>query len=199
MADKLDSFRGISRAGVSRDILVNLAIGGVIVLGLANPALLTPAILLARLKWKEKPELKKFKPSFYYLRHAGFINVEERKGSLFISLTEKGKRKGEILKIFQQLQNLKKHKHKQKWDRRWYIFIFDVASSEKVKRDALRMFIKKLGLIQLQKSVWITPYDIRKEIKFLRDFFKLTHQQCRVVVSSDIGEDAEQRKRFGLT
>jgi phenylacetic acid degradation operon negative regulatory protein len=50
-----------------------------------------------------------------------------------------------------------------KWDGIWYVIIFDVPESERHYRDSLRRFLKKLHMGCLQKSVWVTPRDIRPE------------------------------------
>lgn len=42
--------------------------------------------------------------------------------------------------------------------------LFDIKEKNKYLRDNLRYKLKELGFSQLQKSVWITPYD------FLQDF-----------------------------
>src|SRR3989338_8897825 len=44
------------------------------------------------------------------------------------------------------------------WDRKWRIVIFDVPETEKKLRDTLRFRLKQLGLLELQKSVFVHPY-----------------------------------------
>lgn len=48
-----------------------------------------------------------------------------------------------------------------KWNGIWYTLIFDVPESERRYRDILRSFLKKQRMGCLQKSVWVTPQDIR--------------------------------------
>jgi phenylacetic acid degradation operon negative regulatory protein len=50
-----------------------------------------------------------------------------------------------------------------KWNGIWYMLIFDVPEAERHYRDSLRLFLKHLRMGCLQKSVWITPRDIRPE------------------------------------
>jgi DNA-binding transcriptional regulator PaaX len=50
-----------------------------------------------------------------------------------------------------------------KWSGIWYLIIFDVPEAERHYRDNLRRFLKKLNMGCLQKSVWISPRDIRPE------------------------------------
>lgn len=49
------------------------------------------------------------------------------------------------------------------WNGIWYMLIFDVPETQRYYRDALRRFLKTLRMGCLQKSVWITPRDIRPE------------------------------------
>lgn len=49
------------------------------------------------------------------------------------------------------------------WNGIWYVLMFDVPESERHYRDNLRNYLKKLHLGCLQKSVWVTPRDIRPQ------------------------------------
>lgn len=50
-----------------------------------------------------------------------------------------------------------------KWHGYWYTLMYDVPEAHRPNRHALRRFIKDLGMGCLQKSVWVTPNDIRPE------------------------------------
>ncbi len=49
------------------------------------------------------------------------------------------------------------------WNGVWYLLIFDVPETERHYRNTLRKFMKQMRMGCLQKSVWITPRDIRPE------------------------------------
>lgn len=49
------------------------------------------------------------------------------------------------------------------WNGIWYVLLFDVPEAERHYRDTLRKFLKQLRMGWLQKSVWVTPRDIRPE------------------------------------
>jgi phenylacetic acid degradation operon negative regulatory protein len=51
----------------------------------------------------------------------------------------------------------------QSWNGIWYLLVYDVPESRKSYREALRGFLKRLRLGQLQRSVWVTPRDIRPD------------------------------------
>jgi len=49
------------------------------------------------------------------------------------------------------------------WSKIWYTLVFDVPESERHYRDSLRRLLKRMRMGCLQRSVWITPRDIRPE------------------------------------
>ncbi|HKL21157.1 MAG TPA: PaaX family transcriptional regulator C-terminal domain-containing protein [Tichowtungia sp.] len=50
-----------------------------------------------------------------------------------------------------------------RWNKWWYILIFDVPEKDRSYRDTLRRFLKQLRCGCLQRSVWVTPADIRPD------------------------------------
>lgn len=50
-----------------------------------------------------------------------------------------------------------------KWNRWWYILMFDVPERDRAYRDTLRAFLKRERFGCLQRSVWVTPRDVRPE------------------------------------
>jgi len=76
--------------------------------------------------------------------------------------------------------------------------IFDISDKHKNKREALRGKLKQLGLFQLQKSVWVCPYEFRDVVKILREFFGLTDDEMKVITASEIENDRRIRDYFKL-
>lgn len=88
-------------------------------------------------------------------------------GALSLVLAENGRRKA--LKY-----NLEKMEiPKQKWDGKWRIVVFDIPEIRKDARNALREMLKRLGFYELQKSVFVHPYECKNEIQFIVEFFQL--------------------------
>ena len=56
-----------------------------------------------------------------------------------------------------------KHFWQKKWKGIWYVLMYDVPERQRSVRDALRGFLVRLRMGCLQKSVWVSPYDIRPE------------------------------------
>lgn len=138
-------------------------------------------------------ERKKYSNAFYYLRKQGMIDIEYRGNQMYFSLTSEGKKKASRYKI----DELKIEKAR-KWDKKWRVLIFDIEDKQKIKREALRGKLKQLGLYQLQKSVWVCPYNFKKEMQILREFFGLDSREMKVIDASDIEDDAAVKKFFGL-
>jgi CRISPR-associated endonuclease Cas2 len=138
-------------------------------------------------------ERKKYSNAFYYLKRKGLIDVEYRGNQMYFSLSAEGKKKASKYKIDEL-----KIKKSQKWDRKWHVLIFDIEDKHKIKREALRGKLKQLGLYQLQKSVWVCPYEFKKEMQLLRDFFGLESKEMKVINAFEIEDDTSLRKFFNL-
>lgn len=52
---------------------------------------------------------------------------------------------------------------KESWCGFWNVLVYDIPETEKVFRDTLRRLLRRLRVGCLQKSVWISPRDIRPE------------------------------------
>jgi len=142
---------------------------------------------------KDEYPKEKIQSAFYYLKRKGLIDIKYRGLQMYISLTEKGKKKAGKFKI-DDLE-IKKPKN---WDKKWRILIFDISDKHRNKREALRGKLKELRLYQLQKSVWVCPYDFGEVVKILREFFGLTDDEMKIITASEIENDARVRAYFKL-
>lgn len=150
-------------------------------------------IKYAKYEIKKRQKIKAFQRSFYYLRDQGMINVEYKGRQIYISLTKEGRKK--LGKYQIDGMELKKPK---KWDKKWSVLIFDIKDKHKIKREALRGKIKELGLYQLQKSVWVCPYEFTKEIEILRNFFQLSKDEMKIIIANEIEDDEKIRIFFNV-
>ena len=172
-------------------ILGALLLGGMIAIAATSPFFVQN--LLRGFKKLKKYENKRIYDTFYRLKEQGFINFYEKNNQIFISLTEKGKKKAGWM----QIDNLK-IKKSEKWDGKWRLLLFDIKQMKKLYREALRGKLINMGFVMLQKSVWVIPYDCAKEAELLKSFFGLSDKEVRLLVVDDIGEDKEYRKYFKL-
>lgn len=51
----------------------------------------------------------------------------------------------------------------QKWGGVWSVLVYDISESDRGMRDQLRRYLKRLRMGCLQKSVWVSPRDVRPE------------------------------------
>lgn len=125
------------------------------------------------------------------LKRNGYLAVKKRDNKSFYHLTPKGKL--EFLKDL-HLEKI----FKTKWDGRWRVVIFDVPESQRQKRDYLRKELRQLKFVQLQHSVYITPYPVTGELdQILSDWGLRSCFRFLTVMEID-GEEA-LKKEFGLT
>lgn len=91
------------------------------------------------------------------------VNWGEKNGEVTLTLTEKGKRK--VLKYKIDSLELKKPN---RWDGLFRVIVFDIPEEMRIARDLFREKLKQLEFYQLQKSVFVIPFECRDEIDFLR-------------------------------
>lgn len=97
------------------------------------------------------------------LERQGYVEKENTKEGILIRIKDKGKT--QILKY--SLSDMRPPKNK--WDGKWRLVFFDVAEFDRKKRDQFRKYLKQLEMEQFQKSVFISPYDIFDQVKYLRE------------------------------
>ena len=109
---------------------------------------------------KEKKNKKKINSIIHALKLRGFLKIIKHKNYHGYILTQRGERRVNNLKM----RGLTKKKLPN--DQLLMVF-FDIPEQMRRSRDAFRSMLKILGFEQLQKSIWVTPYDVLKEIREL--------------------------------
>lgn len=176
---------------ITKDILLWAATGAVIAIAATSPYFIVN--IFKAFKKGNKYERKEIYNAFYRLRKEGCLVMKKHRKQLYISLTEKGRKRAGWYQI-----DLLKIKKQKKWNGKWYVIIFDISHHFRIKREALRGLLKRLEFLQLQKSVWIHAYDCRDEINLLKDFFGLSSEELRLLVVDDIGDDHAIKAHFNL-
>lgn len=177
---------------ITKDILLWLAIGSAVVL--ASSPYIVHNVVRELTKGNRKPyNNKKTYDTFYRLRKEECITFVQQGAQLYISLTEKGRKRAGIY----QINSLALHKPK-RWDGLWRIVIFDIKEKQRIKREALRGLLKRLEFYPLQRSVWVSPYECRDEVQLLKDFFGFGDDELKLIVTRDIENDSKIKKHFSL-
>jgi DNA-binding transcriptional regulator PaaX len=131
-----------------------------------------------------------FYSNLYNLRRSGYIKFKnQHEGELFY-LTTKGKKAVTELLIKAKIK-------KQKWDGQWRLLIFDVPEKSRRFRDNLRQTLLNLGFTKLQKSVWITPYNIIEDLYDIIPGFR-EGDWFEYVEAKHISSEKKLKEYFGL-
>lgn len=181
---------------VSREILKYLFLTGAIFIAASSPYFVAAFIKnIERSKQfrGKKFQKKKLESTFQYLRRRGLLEIKKKNYDIIISLTKKGKERAKKY----QIDDLKV-RIPRKWDRKWRLVIFDIPHFQTTERNAFRRKLKELGFYPLQKSVWLYPFDCKKEIEFLRNFFGIEKDQIQVLLVEKIEDDKKIKKFFNL-
>ncbi|SRR3989339_316607 len=176
----------------TKNILKFLGMGGVLLAAIAAPNAVSAFSFL--LKDENYVSWKKFNQStarqyIGRLEKRKLIKRRMRDGQSEMILTKKGRE--ELLKY--NIDKIKLKKDKQ-WDGKWRVIIFDIPEDKKQARDALRSKFKYLGMLQLQKSVFVYPFDCKKEIDFVSDFFEVGDDI--LYLEAEIKDIGSRLKRF---
>lgn len=125
------------------------------------------------------------------LLRKGHAEKIQDKDGITIEITEKGNK--ELLKY----DLVKLAPVKSKWDGKWRLIFFDVAELDRKKRDKLRRYLGQLEMEQFQKSVFISPYDIFDQIKYLREILDIP-STIKMAKLDWVENEDELKEIFGL-
>lgn len=117
---------------------------------------------------------------------------QHKDGTTTLVLSENGKQRALRFNI-----NKMEIKKPTQWDKKWRIVMFDVPEKLRRLRDSLRFHFKEIGLIELQKSVFVYPYPCSKEIEFILEFYNV-RKHVRFVLSEKIDNQLHLMKKFSL-
>lgn len=116
---------------------------------------------------------------------------EKPDGTIEITLTDKGKLRALTYQF--EAMEIKKGD----WDNKWRIVVFDIPERLRRARDDLRDKLQELGFYELQKSVFVFPFECRDEIDFVIEFFDL-RKYVRIGVLESIDNELHLKKIFKL-
>jgi len=106
-----------------------------------------------------KRKRKKLYNAIKTLERRGFLEKkvlkENSRGYIF-----SGSGEGKVLRLKIKMMGKKKNA-----DGSWILVLFDIPEKLRKSRDLLRRSLHALGFEQMQKSVWVSPYDVAKELK----------------------------------
>ena len=118
----------------------------------------------------KKYSRKQLDNAFAHLKRQKLVEIiKEKDGKMHVKLTNKGKKR--MVEFSIDTLKIKKPK---KWDGKWRVLMFDIPTKPKIynqAREALRSKIKELGFFQMQKSVWVCPFECEDELLFVAELY----------------------------
>ena len=181
--------RGLGKTQQKILLLLQAGIG----LGLSgSPRRYFQILKLAKQEWDwiNTGHLKRSVSSLYKEKLVKEKNNKD--GTVSLVLSDEGKEKVITLSI----DNLKIKKPK-RWDGSWRIVMYDVPENYKAGRDSMRMHLKNIGFLELQKSVFVYPYDCYEQIEFLIEHHGIG-KHVRLVVADFIDNEDYLIRKFKL-
>ncbi len=143
-----------------KDILKAIGLGMIVVGSLVMPNL--PIILVPFLK-KQGP--RRFKETLHNLEEKGVIYLSGDK----VKLTVEGKKLLEAIEI--QDITIKKSP---RWDSIWRLVSYDIPENFKHQRNWFRNSLKQWGFKQIQKSLWVLPWECEQEVAVITHYLRVS-------------------------
>lgn len=181
-----------SRLGPTSQKVLLLLLGG-ITLGLSGtPRRYHRVLKSIRKEWEniDKNALYRAIRRLYTSKLIRYL--EHRDGSVEIVISEKG----EEVVLRYKLNEIKIQKYIP-WDYKWRLIIFDIPETKKKLRDSLRYTLNQMGMVELQKSVFVNPYECKKEIEFMIEFYN-ARSHVRYIEATHIDNELHLKKKFGI-
>lgn len=180
-------------ATAAKFILGFLIAGPVLVAGAALPGLLSE---FNRFEKRKKYSKKQLQNAYRNLHYRKLIEIIQESDEKFkVQLTNKGQKR--VQEFSFEFLEIKKPN---KWDGKWRILMFDIPSQPKIynqARNALRAKIKDLGFYQMQKSVWVYPYECEDEILFIAELFQI-QKHIEIITAEKLLHEEKIKRAFGL-
>jgi len=178
---------------------ISVLIGGTVLITPNFPIVLSSLLKLIEefkgLKIENKKKIRhKVKRALKRLEKRKLISLEKKGEEVEVKVLEDGRE--EVLK-YSIKQLLKLKKENKNWNKKWFIVIFDVPESERNKRDYLRNFLTTIGFQPYQQSVYIYPFECKKEINLIKKMVE-GGKYISYFVADEIEEERLFKKLFKI-
>ena len=175
---------------IARCVLAVLGVAGVLTIAAVAP---NSVQMLKMFGLKDKRyKTRSVYSSLKRMQSRRLIEITENDGQTTIRITENGRKR--LLNYNFETMTVPAPK---KWDGKWRIVGFDIPEKKKQAREALRNKMRELGFMVLQKSLFVLPYDCKKEIEFIGEFFGV-NKHIVYAEASFISNQEYYKEQFGL-
>ena len=174
------------RGEIQKLILNTVKVAGVLSIGLMAPNVISAMGKLGLIPNDRQSEIVYSSAS--KLAKKGLLKFNGK----YYELTEEGAKKLRRLELSGY-----KLERPNKWDRKWRVIIFDIPEKKKRVREQIRNLFVSAGLIRLQDSVWVYPYECEDIIGLLKTDFGVGRDILYMIVD-EIENDKRLREEFKL-
>lgn len=181
-----------------KDVLMLIGAGSFLAASVLMPGLpILAKPFLDKKRGEEANEWKKFnswrlKQVLKRLHEQKLVEISETNDGYTVKITEKGRRRRLKYDLDELMLTDKK------WDKKWRIIIYDVDESKKPLRNVFQRILRKLQFLQIQKSVYLTPYPCEDEIEYLRQIYSIGKEVVLLTITGFENEQA-YKEYFGLS
>ncbi len=181
-----------NKLGIFQKKLLIIFLGGTSMAFAYSPLKQYEILREMREEWK-KVKNQQFERSIGSLYKIKLLSKKEKEdGTVEFTLTKKGK---EI--AFECVLNNLVIKKPKKWDGKWRIVMFDVPEPLRRVRNSIRHYLNKLEFFELQKSVFIHPFECGNEVAQIVEFYEMK-KFVRFAVVDFIDNEKYLKKHFNL-
>ncbi|MBI4049604.1 MAG: hypothetical protein HY395_02190 [Candidatus Doudnabacteria bacterium] len=124
------------------------------------------------------------------LQKRGYVALTKTKTGFMLKLLSKGRKHLKSVEIEHLQLAIQK-----KWNGKWHLFIFDIPEENRSARDSIRRKLKQLGMYNIQRSVFVYPYDCRRELGLVSAHYQVD-RFCLYAQVDDMDLDKQLRKHF---
>jgi DNA-binding transcriptional regulator PaaX len=181
------------RLGSTQKKILLLLLGGIGLSFAKSPRQYFKVVKGISYEWQKinQQTLKKAIKSLYMSK---LISEKENPdGSVTMLLTSSGKTKAITFNL--ESMTIKKPKY---WDGKWRMVAFDIPEKRRNARDALRGMLKRLQFYELQKSIFVYPYECRNEMDYLIEFFRI-RPYVRTIIATELDNSIHLKDIFNLS
>jgi len=179
-------------------IAPSLFLGGTLALSLVAPKSVIAfksVLSFINKNYKRKREMRpsELKKIFMKMKREQLVDYKEfSNGDVEIKILKKGIKKV-LINNFDKIQ----FKIPKKWNKKFYVIIFDIPNSYKKQRDLFVNKLKELNFYQLQKSVYVFLYPPQEIIDFLASILDIA-PYIRILEASRIENEKEILSYFNV-
>lgn len=172
---------------ITKELLRYIATGAVISVALSSPV---GAGKLSNLIWKEsKKTLSGYlKRRLHEMEKAGYIKTQG--GTVKLSAA------GKKLLARTRIESIVVEK--EHWDHKWRCVAYDIPNTQSKAREAFRQTLLRWGFVQIQKSVFVLPFQCSEQVAIAARFYHVD-RYVLMMEANDIPTTKKLKNYFSLS